>query len=133
MPVVEKSLTNQTFWELCMDCCATVASAPMSRDGLSCWEGFAASFQRTGFPLVLLVSCLLVAFALAFGEHKTLSHPCSQCPLHCACLLKYFDHSSLKCLCAEFLRSASQCIAAHVGGTTVDASLKLFTVSNFLL
>lgn len=71
MPVVEKSLTNQAFWELCRDCCATVASAPMSRDGLSCWEDFAASFQRTDFPLVLLISCHLVTFTLAFGENRT--------------------------------------------------------------
>lgn len=133
MPVVEKSLSNQTFWELCRGCCATVGSAPMSRDGLSCWEDFAASSQRTGFPLVLLISCHLVTFALAFGEHRTFIPPVSQCPLCSACLLKCFDHSSLKYLCAEFLIPTSQYIAAHAGSTTADTSLKLFTANNSLL
>lgn len=101
---------------------------PWAGMGWGAWEGFAAIFQRTGLPLVLLISC-----HLAFGEHRTFIPPVSQCPLHSACLLKYFDHSSLKYLCAEFLRPTSQYIAAHAGGTTFDASLKLFTVSNSLL
>lgn len=99
---------------------------PWAGMGWAAWEGFAASFQRTGFPLVLLISCHLVTFALAFGEHRTFIPPVSQCPLHSACLLRCFDHSSFKYLCAEFLRPASQYIAAHAGGTTVDANLKLF-------
>lgn len=129
MPVVEKSVTNQTLWELCRGCCATVASAAMSRDGLSCWEGFAAVSR--GEALVLLISCHLVT--LAFGGHRTFIPPVSQCPLHSACLLKYLDHSSLKYLCAEFLKPTSQYVAAHAGGTTVGATLKLFSVSNSLL
>lgn len=124
MLVVKESVTNQTFWELCRDCCATVASAPTSRDELSCWEGFAASFQRTGFPLVLLITSHFVTFALAFGEHRTFFPPVNQCPPHSTCLLKCFDHSSLKYLCAEFLRPTSQYAAAHAGGTTVGATLK---------
>lgn len=56
----------------------------LSSDGLRCREGFEASFRRTSFLLLLLISCHSVIFALAFGEHRrTLSHPCSQSSAFC--------------------------------------------------
>lgn len=39
---------------------------PWTGMGWAAWEGFAASFQRTGFPLVLLISC--VATQLSLGD-----------------------------------------------------------------
>ena len=52
--------------------------AHISSDGLRCREGFEASFQRTSFPLLLLISHPSVIFALAFGEHRRAFVPAVQ-------------------------------------------------------
>lgn len=76
----------------------------LSSDGLRCEEGFEASFWRTSFPLLLLISRHSVIFALAFGECRRTFTPPMQPTSSAFCLPKYFEHSSLKYLCSECLR-----------------------------
>lgn len=148
MPVVEKSLTNQTSWDIGRDCRATgyqcsitikkeksllLLQVPIS-SGLRCGEGFKPVFGGQAF----LCCCWLAVTQWPWSRHsgstgECLSHLCSQCPLRSACWPKYLNVHLWNACALNSEGHHLTHVAARTGGTTVDASLKLLMADNFLL